>query len=204
MYKKIVIVIILILYMGIAFSAVQVYKTNKNNDDYYGIYYGKDAPDFTLRDQDGNQVSLSQFKGKDVLLSFGYTTCPDICPATLARMNSVTKQLKNATKKVQVLFITIDPDRDTERRLKEYIPYFNKSFIGLTGNQDEIKKVADSYSVFYEKSEPGNSGPNYFMNHTQTVYLIDHSGKLILIYPYENLSPEMIASDINKTYRNNG
>ena len=141
---------------------------------YYGIYYGKDAPDFTLSDQEGNPVSLSAFEGKDVLLSFGYTSCPDICPTTLMQLNSVTQKLGGKeSQDLQVVFVTIDPERDTPERLQKYIPYFNDSFIGLTGSPDEIKKAADAYSVFYEREKRGDSGSVYFMNHTQTLFLID-------------------------------
>lgn len=203
MRKKLPIaVIVVMLVVGIAYFSIA--RVMSGNDDYYGIYYGKDAPDFTLTDQYGNPVTLSQFRGKDVLLSFGYTSCPDICPTTLTRLNGVMKALDDAPRKVQVLFVTIDPERDTEKRLKGFIPYFNDHFLGLTGNQDEIKNVADSYSVFYERAESGDTGAGYFMNHTQTVYLIDQKGKLTLVYPYDDLEPEKIASDINRTYANNG
>ena len=200
MNRILIAIIILISFLSLGYFAIFKYNNDSNEKTFYGIYYGKDAPDFTLRDQDGNQVSLGQYIGKDVLLSFGYTSCPDICPTTLAKLSSMMELLPDSSEKVQVLFITIDPERDTERRLKEFIPYFNENFIGLTGNAEDIKKVADSYSVFYQRAESRYSEASYFMDHTQTVFLIDHSGKLMLIYPYENLSPEKIASDINKTF----
>jgi len=195
------VVIIVFVALGLGFAALYKYEQNRSDKEFYGIYYGKDAPDFTLTDQDNNPVSLDQFRGKDVLLSFGYTCCPDICPTTLAKLNSILELLDDAERKVQVLFITIDPDRDTVARLNKFIPYFNESFIGLTGKEEDIKKVADSYSVFYEKSDRSNSKASYFMNHTQTIYLIDGTGKLVLLYPFENLSPEKVASDIDKTFK---
>jgi protein SCO1/2 len=172
---------------------------------YYGIYYGKNAPDFTLSDPEGKPVSISAFEGKEVLLSFGYTSCPDICPTTLVQLNSVTQKLgEKESEDLQVVFVTIDPERDTPERLEEYIPYFNESFIGLTGSPDEIKKAADAYSVFYEKEKRGDSGSVYFMNHTQTLFLIDKNGTLLLLYPYENFDADRIASDIRYARQTNG
>jgi len=201
MNRILIAIIILISFLSLGYFAIFKYNNDSNKKTFYGIYYGKDAPDFILRDQDGNQVSLGQYMGKDVLLSFGYTSCPDICPTTLAKLSSMMELLPDSTEKVQVLFITIDPERDTERRLKEFIPYYNENFIGLTGKAEDIKKVADSYSVFYQRAESRYSEASYFMDHTQTVFLIDHMGKLMLIYPYENLSPEKIASDITRTFQ---
>ncbi|MEX0998789.1 MAG: SCO family protein [Thermodesulfobacteriota bacterium] len=195
------VVIIIVIILGLGYFTLSKYDEYRSDKRFYGIYYGKNAPDFTLRDQDSNPVSLDQFKGKDVLLSFGYTSCPDICPTTLAKLNNIMDLLEDSKHKVQVLFITIDPERDTGKRLKEFIPYFNENFIGLTGNEEDIRKVANSYSVFYQKSNSGNSEAFYFMDHTQTVYLINQNGKLVLIYPFENLSPEKIVSDINRTFQ---
>jgi len=199
MSRLYLVIIISIIVLGFGYFAISGYNKDSGDKQFYGIYYGKDAPDFTLTDHNSNLISLSQFKGKDVLLSFGYTSCPDICPTTLAKLNTILELLDDAERKVQVLFITIDPDRDTVARLNKFIPYFNESFIGLTGKEEDIKKVADSYSVFYEKSDRSNSKASYFMNHTQTIYLIDGTGKLVLLYPFENLSPDKVASDINKT-----
>jgi len=170
---------------------------SKDASPYYGIYYGKDAPDFTLSDPAGNPVSISDFEGEEVLLTFGYTNCPDICPTTLSQLNAVTEKLgPEGSKDLEVLFVTIDPERDTGKRLGEYVPYFNESFIGLTGSQDAIKKAADAYSVFYEREKRGDSEVAYFMNHTQTLFLINRSGKLLLLYPFENFDADRIAADI--------
>ena len=141
---------------GLAFFV----KTGDSKDasPYYGIYYGKDAPDFTLLDLEGNSVSIGDFEGEEVLLTFGYTNCPDICPTTLSQLNAVTQKLgPEGRKDLEVLFVTIDPERDTGKRLGEYVPYFNESFIGLTGSQEAIKKAADAYSVFYEREKRGSS-----------------------------------------------
>ncbi len=178
---------------------------SKDASPYYGIYYGKDAPDFTLLDPEGNSVSISDFEGEEVLLTFGYTNCPDICPTTLSQLNAVTQKLgPEGRKDLEVLFVTIDPERDTGKRLGEYVPYFNESFIGLTGSQEAIKKAADAYSVFYEREKRGDSEVAYFMNHTQTLFLIDRSGKLLLLYPFENFDADKIAADIKLARQTNG
>ncbi|MGD9651785.1 MAG: SCO family protein [Candidatus Dadabacteria bacterium] len=178
---------------------------SKDASPYYGIYYGKDAPDFTLLDPEGNSVSISDFEGEEVLLTFGYTNCPDICPTTLSQLNAVTQKLgPEGRKDLEVLFVTIDPERDTGKRLGEYVPYFNESFIGLTGSQEAIKKAADAYSVFYEREKRGDSEVTYFMNHTQTLFLIDRSGKLLLLYPFENFDADKIAADIKLARQTNG
>jgi len=172
------------------------------DNDYYGIYYGKNAPDFTLLDQNLSNVSLSQFRGTDILLSFGYTSCPNICPTTLSELNGVAHKLESSGDAPQIIFITVDPERDTPEHLKEYLRFFNETFIGLTGEPEDIRKVAESYSVFYEKEKSRASGDFYFMNHTQTVYLIDRGGNLLLVYPYDKLDPEKIASDIKRSIDN--
>lgn len=177
----------------------------KDASPYYGIYYGKDAPDFTLSDPEGNSVSISDFEGEEVLLTFGYTNCPDICPTTLSQLNAVTRELgPEGSKNLEILFVTIDPERDTGKRLGEYVPYFNESFIGLTGSPDDIKKAADAYSVFYEREKRGDPEAAYFMNHTQTLFLIDRSGKLLLLYPFENFDAGRIAADIKLARKTNG
>jgi len=121
------------------------------------------------------------------------------------QLNAVTQKLGGKdSSDLQVVFVTIDPERDTPERIGEYIPYFNESFIGLTGSPDEIKKAADAYSVFYEREERGDSGIVYFMNHTQTLFLIDRNGKLLLLYPFESFDADRIASDIRYARRTNG
>lgn len=206
MIQKLVIVAIVALAITLT-AGVFLYTggaARNANPGYYGIYYGKKAPDFTLSGPDGRDLSLSNFRGRDVLLLFGYTSCPDICPTTLSQLNAVTEKLGDASDDVQVLFVTVDPERDTPERLREYIPYFNESFIGLSGTPEEIKKVADDYSIFYEKESRAENGNSYFMNHTQTVYLIDSEGQLFLVYPFENFEAGKIASDIKLSLKQDG
>ena len=169
----------------------------KGKTDFYGHSFDREAPEFTLTDHNGSKVSLSDFKGKLVLLFFGYTHCPDICPVTMSTLNSVVNQLGDDKDEVQVLFITIDPERDDQEALRDYVPYFNESFIGLTGTPEEIEKVAKSFSAFYMKEE-NESASGYLMGHTSSVYLIDPKGMIILRYPQAKMDPNEIAKDVKK------
>ncbi|MGE3523786.1 MAG: SCO family protein, partial [Candidatus Dadabacteria bacterium] len=171
---------------------------HKTKEDFYGNSLEMDIPDFTLTDQNGNKVSLSDFRGEPVFLFFGYTHCPDICPVTLSVLNGVSKEVGEADKdKFKVLFVTIDPERDDPETLKGYVPYFNESFTGLTGTPDEIKKVANSFRAFYMREE-SDSEAGYLMGHTSAVYLLDKNGKVVLRYPQDKMDPKSIAGDLKK------
>lgn len=169
----------------------------KSKADFYGNSFEREVPDFTLTDQNGSKVSLGDFKGKAVFVFFGYAHCPDICPITLTTLNNVMTELGDDSKDVQVLFVTIDPERDDRETLKNYVPFFNKSFIGLTGTPDEIKAVADSFGAYYTKEETGSEA-GYFMGHTSSIYLIDPGGDIILRYPQGKMDPKEIAKDIER------
>ena len=185
---------VIVLLWGII---LYVYLDNNSKADYYGIVYEREAPEFTLADQDGDQVSLSDFKDKVVLIFFGYTHCPDICPMTMSVMNNVVDQLGDQADRVQVVFVTVDPERDTQQKLKSYIPYYNESFIGLTGTPEEIDKVADDYNVYYSKEEV-ESPSEYLMGHNSSVLLITPDGEIFLRYPQNRMDPASIAGDIKR------
>jgi len=161
------------------------------------MLYEREAPEFTLTNQEGVKVGLSDFKDKVVLIFFGYTHCPDICPMTMSVMNNVVEQLGDKADQVQVVFVTVDPKRDTEEKLKNYIPYYNESFIGLTGTAEEIDKVADDYNIFYSKEEV-KSASDYLMGHNSSVFLIKPNGDLFLKFPQNRMDPESIAGDIGR------
>lgn len=176
-------------------------------EKYFGKPYKRQAPDFNLVDQEGRPISLKRFRDKVVLIEWGYTNCPDVCPVTLSKLNQVMENLGDKAKDVQVLFITVDPERDTAERLKTYVPYFNKSFIGVTGSPEGIKKAVREYGVtvvkhqeVYGRSEKDH-WDKYLVTHTNTVFLIDGDGTLILTYPHYLLEPANIASDIKKLLR---
>lgn len=139
--------------------------------------------DFALTDHRGKPVRLSDFRGKVVALFFGFTQCPDVCPTTLAEFSQVYRDLGGDADQVQVLFVTIDPERDTQQLLAEYLPAFDNRFIGLWGNSEEIRRVADTYKVTYQKI-PAKNGNSYTMDHTALVFLFDGNGRLRLKVPH--------------------
>lgn len=188
---------ILISILGLWGFILYKYFELKGEESYHGSVINEKASDFTLTSQNGKSVTLSQFEGKVVIISFGYTHCPDICPMTLTILKDVMKKLLDAENKLQVLFVTVDPERDTPKRLKDYIPYFDKNFLGLTGTSQEIAKVAESYHISYFKDDT-NSKAGYLMAHSSSVYVIDPKGNLFLEYSSNDLDPELIAEDVRR------
>ncbi len=149
------------------------------------------APAFTLTDQYGTQRSLSDFKGKVVSLFFGFTHCPDICPTHLARQAEVMRQLGSQAEQVAVLFVTLDPERDTPAALKTYMDAFDPRFIALTGSTEQTNKVAKQYKIFWQKTLLPDSALIYTIDHTTNSFVIDQKGRLRLTVPHE-----MPAADV--------
>jgi protein SCO1/2 len=152
------------------------------------------AQNFTLTSQTGQPLSLTDLRGKVVLLYFGYTYCPDACPTTLAELKKATQTLGGDAEDVQVVMVSIDPERDTPEVLKTYMAYFDPSYIGLTGTEDEILAAATPYGVYFQKHE-GSPATGYLVDHTTTVMAIDKEGYLRLFYPY-GTAGEDIAADL--------
>ena len=142
------------------------------------------APEIELIQGNGSNFRLSEKRGDVVLLFFGYTSCPDVCPTTLSEMKRVMAALGADAQRVQVVFVTVDPGRDTPEKLKEYVSIFNPAFIGLSGSMDELEKVWSEYGVYREEEALPNSATGYLVNHTARVYLIDRDGNLRLSYSY--------------------
>jgi len=149
------------------------------------------APDFTLMSADG-PVSLSDFRGKVVLLYFGYTFCPDVCPTTLFEVQRAMELLGEDADQVQLIMVSVDPLRDTPERLKEYVQYFHPSFIGVTGSEEEIAQVATQYGIYYQKHE-GTPATGYLVDHTATITVVDKEGYVKLIFPYGTPAEDMAA-----------
>ncbi|MFZ6863767.1 SCO family protein [Undibacterium sp. Ji67W] len=178
--------------LGIACLSLSACKRNTpvfNGIDITGAGYGGD---FHLTGHDGKTYSLSQFKGKYVLLFFGYTQCPDICPTALTRALHIRQQLGADGKQLQVIFITVDPERDTQPLLAEYMHAFDPTFLGLYGTLEQTQEVAKAFRVFYKKVPSGSS---YSMDHTAISYLYDTNNKIRLAFKHEQ-SAEQCAADI--------
>lgn len=146
------------------------------NTDLTGLDYAKE---FSLTDHNGKPRTLADFKGKVVVLFFGFTQCPDVCPTTMAELSAVMKELGPQADQVQVLFVTIDPERDTQQLLSEYVPAFDKRFLGLYGDAAATAKVAKEFKVFYAKVE-GKTPGSYSMDHTAASYVFDRNGQIRL------------------------
>ena len=154
----------------------------------------KPATDFTLTAHTGERLSLSHFRGKLVLLYFGYTHCPGMCPMTLANVAQVLHQLGATAKQVQLLMISTDPERDTVERLAAYVPHFHPSFIGLTGSTAEVAVVAPLFGIYYEKQESATA-TSYMIDHSATLMVIDRHGIMRLIIPF-GAAVQDITADI--------
>lgn len=153
---------------------------------------------FTLADPSGKARSLDEFRGKVVVLFFGYTQCPDVCPTTLADAAAALKELGPQAGEVQVLFITVDPERDTPELLANYVPAFHPTFLGLRGNEEELQRVAKQFKVIYARSNtPGGS---YTMDHTASKFVLDKKGRIRLLVRHE-AGPTVLAHDIRQLLR---
>lgn len=152
--------------------------------------------DFTLTDGDGKSFNLSDLKGKVVVLSFGYTNCPDICPTELLTQNDVLKQLGDQAKDVKVAFISVDPERDTPEVIGKYAKQFNPDFIGLTATGDQsLPVIKQQYRVVSAKVNQGADSNTYLVDHTAGAYLVDKNGDVAVFEPYGS-EPAAIAADI--------
>jgi cytochrome oxidase Cu insertion factor (SCO1/SenC/PrrC family) len=145
---------------------------------------------FTLTNPQGKRVSLADFRGKIVLLYFGYASCPDVCPTDLLAIAQTIKSLGKAGEQVQPLFITLDPARDTPEVLRGYAAAFHPRLIALTGGEDEIRRVATAYKVFYEKVRIERADL-YLIDHAAFTFLLDRSGKYVLFFPPGTSSERM-------------
>lgn len=159
--------------------------------DLSGVDWGKD---FHLTDHHGQPRRLSDFKGKAVVFFFGYTQCPDVCPTTLTTMRDALGLLGEDANRVQVLFATLDPARDTPQLLAQYVPMFHSSFIGLRGDETTIAALAANFKVFYAK-QAGTTPGSYHIDHSTGSYAFDPHGRLRLLLRHGEM-PENIAADL--------
>jgi protein SCO1/2 len=154
---------------------------------------------FALTDQNGATRTAQDFHGKYMLVFFGYTYCPDVCPTTLAVIKSALDMMGSRADRIVPLFITVDPKRDTPEKLKAYLSSFGPRFVGLTGEDKAIASVAKEYRVYY-KIRPSENGGDYAVDHSGVVYLMDPGGAFIANYSLET-SPEEMAQDLLKRLR---
>ena len=162
--------------------------------DITGIQgYGSD---FNLTDHTGKSRTLADFRGKVVVMFFGYTHCPDVCPTTLSEMRQVMQMLGSDAQRLQVLFVTVDPVRDTPELLSKYVPSFDPSFLGLFGDLSATEKVAKDFKIFYRVS-PGKTADSYSVDHTAASLVFDPQGRLRLFINYGQ-GADKIAPDIKK------
>ena len=156
------------------------------------------APDFALTDENGQPFKLSDLRGKWILLAYGYTHCPDVCPLTLSRLRDVKKTIDANGDQLQVVFVTIDPERDSSDIMQKYVSHFDQAFPqkfkGLTGTPQEIAQAAKAYNVKYEKKASA-SAAGYSMGHTAEVYLIDPQFNWRMTFPF-GVKAEEIAADL--------
>lgn len=162
--------------------------------DVTGAPYGKTL---ALTDQYGQRRTLEDFRGRVVMLFFGFSQCPDVCPTALARAVEVMQRLGPDAQRVQLVFVTVDPERDTPALLREYLAAFDPRFVGLTGTPEEITAAAKEFKVYYAKVPTGSS---YTMDHSAQTYLIDPQGRLRIVLKHEQ-SAEDYAHDVKLLLR---
>ena len=185
--KKVLSLAFLLLLLGCQFAAPHEFAGLE-------LTAPQPAPNFTLESADG-PVQLSDYQGKFVFLYFGYTFCPDACPTTMTTLAQLQRQLGDDADQVQVIMITIDPERDTAENMAEYVAFFDDSFVGLTGEKAEIDAAGAPFGVYYEKEE-GSAATGYLMSHTTRVYLLDREQNARVAYALD-AGVDAIAADIH-------
>lgn len=154
------------------------------------------APDFSLRGSDGTEFKLSRYRGKVVALGFGYTFCPDVCPTTLLELAQARKKLGADARDFQVIYVTVDPERDSAPRLKTYLSAFDDSFLGATGTPEQLANVRKAYGISIARKTMEGHPSAYLVHHSSFVYFIDRQGRLRAMLPFGGRSVDDIAHDI--------
>lgn len=178
----------LLLSLALGLAACGAGEPRFRSTDITGANYGKSLE---LSDTSGRPRSLSDFKGKVVVLFFGFTQCPDVCPTTLGQVSAAIKKLGTDATRVQVVFVTLDPERDSPALLAQYLAAFGPEFIGLRGNLDATRAAAREFKVFFEK-RAGSSPERYSIDHSSQTYVIDAKGRLRLFVRHERLGEDLV------------
>ncbi len=155
----------------------------------------REAPAFELDGSNGAKLTLQQFRGKVVILEFGFSLCPRICPKTLANVAQAFDLLGPAAADVQHIFVTVDPDRDSPERLREFLAFFNPTFLGATGTEEQLDAVQHAYGVIAVKEASTDKKQVYEVHHSSSIYLIDRQGMLRVLVPFGK-APDAIAHDL--------
>jgi protein SCO1/2 len=155
----------------------------------------RELMDFTLPDQDGEPLSLSDLRGKPTLIYFGYTYCPDVCPTTLADLMRAKRQLGELGDEVNILLISVDAQRDTSEVLKKYLGNFDEDFIGVSADTDTLRQIGADYGLYVRKREIEGTSADYLIDHSANTYFVDAEGRLIMLYGY-GIPAEVVAADV--------
>lgn len=152
----------------------------------------RETPEFMLQNAEGATVSLDAYEGKVIPIYFGYTFCPDVCPVTMANLARAQEQVDEDGDAMQVLMITVDPQRDTPAVVQDYVSSFHPTFVGLSGSEEQIAAATEPFGVFYQATE-GSEATGYLVDHTARIFVIDKSGALRVTYPYDAPVEELAA-----------
>jgi protein SCO1/2 len=182
--------------LALVVGACDPEKPRFEASDVTGAAFGRD---FQLTDHNGKPRTLADFRGKVVVMFFGYTQCPDVCPTTLSDLAATLQKLGPDATRVQVLFVTIDPERDTPELLSQYVPAFNPTFLGLYGDAAATAATAREFKVLYQK-QPGSTPGSYSMDHSAGTFIFDPQGRLRL-YVTHGQGPELYTHDIHELLR---
>jgi len=194
--RRIVVAVCLAVLVVCGMLLYRLYDRSFDSGGIWGNNQALIGGPFELTDQNGNAVTDQTFKGKLMLIYFGYTYCPDACPTALGVMSAALDKLDVAADRVVPMLITVDPERDTQQVLKEYVSAFGPRMMGLTGTPEQVAKAAKAYRVFYQK-QPGKDPKDYMMDHTVLIYLMDGDGKYVTHFG-PDATPDQLAEEIRK------
>ncbi|OEZ55830.1 SCO family protein [Duganella sp. HH105] len=150
------------------------------------------APDFTVRGSDGKELKLSQYRGKLVLLEFGYTSCVDVCPVSLGMLAEARRQMGAQASQLQVIYVTVDPERDTPDRMRNYLRAFDPTFIGATGTPQQMARVRQDYGITATKKMIDGSKTDYTVGHSSYLYFVDRKGSLRALLPFGRTAADVV------------
>ncbi|GBE43465.1 hypothetical protein BMS3Bbin10_01542 [bacterium BMS3Bbin10] len=193
--KRRLLILIIAAALGVGVAALSTMVLRSMQPEKPQVLSGKAliGGTFTLTDHTGRRVSEKDFAGRFMLIYFGYTFCPDVCPAELQVMSAALDQLGDKAKNVTPVFITIDPERDTVKQMASYVTNFHERLVGLTGTAEEIRAAAKAYRVYYAKAKDDASSTDYMMEHSSIVFLMSPKGEYLAHFTYGTGVDKMAA-----------